>query len=216
MNSLKTTYNNQEIILNINQKFNRLTIKDLFMFEGRAYCKCECECGTILEKVRVRSLLSGNTKSCGCLNRELTIQRNSKHNEIQNKQKSRLYKIWADMRRRCSSDNRKDSKNYKDKGIKVCDEWNDFSNFKTWALSNGYQDDLTIERLDNSKNYCPENCCWISKSEQSKNRSTNHYITFNNETKTLTDWSRETGINRTTIYSRLRKGWSIERTLTTK
>ena len=97
------------------------------------------------------------------------------------------------------------------------DNWEkDFMSFYNWAYENGYEDNLTIERIDNDKNYCPENCCWISKSEQSKNRSTNHYITFNNETKTLTDWSRETGINRTTIYSRLRKGWSIERTLTTK
>lgn len=208
-------YNKEEITLNKNQKINRLTIDDLFKIDGRVYCKCICECGNIIESVRARSLLSGNTKSCGCLNKELQNERNQKHNDAHRDQKSRLYKIWVDMKRRCNNPKRKDAKNYLERGIKVCEEWDDFLNFKEWALNNGYCDDLTIERKDNNEDYCPQNCCWIPKSEQSKNRTTNHYITYNNKTQTLTEWAKELNINRSTLSNRLRNGWSIEKAFTT-
>lgn len=86
--------------------------------------------------------------------------------------------------------------------------------FRMWALNHGYNDDLTIERKDNDLGYSPENCCWILKSEQSKNRTTNHYLTFHGETKTVSEWSRITGIHRTTITYRLQRGWSVEDALT--
>ena len=215
MNEKTITYNGKKNNIKIGNKYNRLEILDLFMEKGKLYAKCKCDCNTIVDKVCVTSLLSENTKSCGCLNKELTIKRNLKHGEKTRGTKNRLYNIWADMRKRCNNQNRKDAKNYLQKGIKVCEEWNDFSNFKKWAIKNGYNDNLTIERIDNSKNYCPENCKWISRSEQSKNRTTNHYITFNNQTKTLTDWAKEIGINRTTLNARLKRGWSIEKALTT-
>ena len=139
----------------------------------------------------------------------LTKQRNEKHG----KSKNRLYKIWVEMRRRCNNPNRKESKNYYSKGISICNEWNDFLLFEDWALNNGYKENLTIERIDYNGNYTPENCTWIKKEEQSKNRSSNHYITFNGKTQTLSDWSRELGIKRTTLTSRLRKGWPIEKAL---
>lgn len=97
------------------------------------------------------------------------------------------------------------------KGIKVCEEWDDYSSFYDWAIANGYNDNLTLERIDNNKNYEPNNCKWIPKSEQSKNRTSNHYITYNNQTKTLTDWAKEFGIKRTTLSNRIRKGWPIEK-----
>lgn len=201
--------------VNIGDKINRLEILDLFYEKYTLCCKCKCECGQIVNKIVLRSLFSGNTKSCGCLNNENLLKRNLKHGDGHRNNKTRLYKIWVDMKRRCNNPNRKGSKNYCDKGILVCEEWNEFINFKQWAISNGYDDTLTIERKDNNKNYCPENCCWISKSEQSKNRSTNHYITFNGETKTLSDWALTIGINRLTLQSRLKRGWTIEKALTT-
>lgn len=215
MDSKTFTYKGNEITVHINDKFNRLTVKDLFYYNGKLYCTCECECGTIIQKILVRNLLSGNTKSCGCLNRDLTIERNFKHGYKTRNSHNRLYNIWNDMNRRCTNPNRKGAKDYVNKGIKVCEDWKDFSNFNKWALENGYSDELTIERKDNSKGYNPENCIWISKEEQSKNRTTNHYITFNNETKTLTDWAKKMNINRTTLTSRLKRGWSIEKALTT-
>lgn len=208
-------YNGNKTEISIGDKINRLKILDLFYKNHILCCKCECECGKIVEKIVVRNLFEGNTKSCGCLNRELTIERNFKHGDGGRNKKTRLYKIWVDMRRRCNNPNRKDADNYYNKNIKVCEKWSDFNNFKKWALENGYNDNLTIERKDNNENYCPENCSWIEKSEQSKNRTSNHYITYKNETKTLSDWSLTLGISRTTIQSRLRRGWSIEKTFET-
>lgn len=119
------------------------------------------------------------------------------------------------MRRRCSNLNRGDAKNYSSKGIQVCEEWQSFPVFKEWALTHGYADDLTIERKDNNEGYNPQNCCWIPKSEQSKNRTTNHYITYNNQTMTLTDWSKTLGVNRLTLSARLSRGWTVEKAFTT-
>lgn len=208
-------FKGHNITIKVNQRYNRLKIDDLFVLEGRLYGKCICDCGSVVEKVLVRSLLTGNTKSCGCLNKELFIDRNYKHGGSIRENKQRLYNIWVDMRRRCNNPNRKGSENYNKKGIRVCEEWNDFSVFKKWALENGYEADLTIERKNNLIGYNPENCCWVLKSEQSKNRDSNHYITFGEETKTLTEWARTTGIKRTTIASRLSRGWTVEKALTT-
>ena len=216
MECISITYKSEKRIIKVNDKFNRLKILDIYKIDNNYYAKCECSCGVIIEKILIRSLLSENTKSCGCLNKELRYSRNFKHGDSFRNNRSRLYCIWQDMKRRCYSQDRKDSKNYFLKGIKVCDEWLDFINFKEWALSNGYNDKLTIERKDNSKNYCPENCLWVEKSYQSKNRTSNHYITYNGETKTLSDWAKELNINRLTLSSRLSRGWSIEKAFNTK
>jgi hypothetical protein len=214
MEQISFKYNGNIVTVKVNDKFNRLTILEIF--KDKYVCaKCKCDCGTIIERIVLRSLLSGNTKSCGCLNKELREQRNYKHGDGTRTGKTRLYKIWQDMKRRCYSETRGDAKNYYDKGITVCAEWQLFQNFKNWAINNGYTEELTIERKDNNKGYCPENCCWIKKSEQSKNRTSNHYITYNNKTMTLTDWSKYLGIKRTTLSSRLRRGWTVEQAFTT-
>ena len=216
MNEISCTYQGEKIKIKINDKFNRLRVIDIFKDKYKYYAKCECDCGKVIDKIVLRSLLSENTKSCGCLNSELTIQRNLKHGmKTREKGASRLYGIWSDMRRRCNNVNRKNANNYALKGIKVCQEWDNFSNFYHWSINNGYNEALTLERKDNSLGYNPDNCCWISKSEQAKNRTTNHYITYNGETKTLTDWAKTLDINRTTLQSRLRRGWTIEQAFST-
>lgn len=128
---------------------------------------------------------------------------------------TRLYRIWSSMKTRCNNPNRAHYKNYGARGIKVCEEWNDFSCFKKWALSNGYSDTLTLDRINNDKGYYPDNCRWITMQEQSNNRRTNHLVTYKGQTKTVVQWSTELGINRYTLFKRLQHNWSVEKALST-
>lgn len=136
--------------------------------------------------------------------------------EIENKnRRKRIYSSWRNMRRRCY--NVKDEKysRYGERGIKVCNEWNDFESFLNWTLNNGYKDGFVLSRIDINKDYYPENCCWVAKNKLHNNKSTNHFITFNEETHTLQEWSSITGLDRRTIAKRIDKyRWSIEDALT--
>lgn len=134
--------------------------------------------------------------------------------EIKNK---RLFICWWGMKGRCDNAKRKDAKYYHDKGITYCSEWANYENFQEWALNNGYADNLTLDRKDNTKSYCPQNCRWITIQEQQKNRTFCHYFTYNGETKTLNEWARIYGINRSTLHDRIFKlGYSFEESLTPK
>lgn len=129
---------------------------------------------------------------------------------------TRLYATWRGMLSRC--DNREDKyfKDYGRRGIAVCSEWKDFENFYTWAIANGYDDSLTIERIDNDKGYSPDNCRWATAKEQSNNRRSNHLLTHRGKIQTLKQWSDELGINYQTLQSRIHaSGWPIEKALTT-
>lgn len=115
-----------------------------------------------------------------------------------------LYNTWRNIKTRCYNSKCSDYKDYGLRGITVCDEWkNNFVEFFYWALKNGWEKGLTIERLNNDKGYSPDNCKWISMKEQSKNRRTNRQITYNGQTHTLAEWSRITGIARKTLEMRL-------------
>lgn len=205
--------NGNVLMLACGQTFGRLTIVEMYKENGRVYCDCKCSCGILAKHIRASSLIYKNTKSCGCLNQELRIARNLKHGCAYRNRKSRLYEIWDGMHKRCDNPNTKSAKHYYEKGIHYCEEWNNFKPFQDWALANGYADNLTLERIDNTKDYSPENCIWISFSEQSKNRTSNHYITYQNETHTLTEWSKILGLKRSTIYSRLRRNLPIDEVL---
>ena len=130
---------------------------------------------------------------------------------------SRLYRIYNHMKDRCYRPNDKRYRDYGGRGIVICEEWkNDYLEFKNWALANGYRDDLTIDRINNDGNYCPQNCRWVDRFVQGNNTRNNHLLTFNGETKTLSQWSRESGLKITTIYMRIYQyGWTIEEALTT-
>lgn len=123
-------------------------------------CCCSCGAERIISSA---SLQSSNTKSCGCLHREQSALRKLKHGGFG----TRLYRIWFDMRRRCRNPQRKAFPRYGGRGIKVCKAWQTFEAFRDWALKHGYQDDLTIDRINNDGNYTPSNCRWISLSENS-------------------------------------------------
>lgn len=130
--------------------------------------------------------------------------------------KTRLFKIWDNMIQRCTNKNYQRYKDYGGRGIEVCKEWKEYTTFRDWAKSHGYSDSLTIDRIDNSKGYNPENCRWVSYREQNNNQRTNYLITYQGDTRTLAEWSRELKICYETLKGRLRKHhWSVERAFST-
>lgn len=172
---------------------------------------CKCDCGK--ESVVIEEqLLSGRTKSCGCLRYERLRESNIKHGESG----TELYHRWLNMRNRCNNPKCERYANYGGRGIKVCKEWDDFSNFKSWALSHGYHKELTIDRINVDGNYCPENCRWVDNTVQMNNTSRNHYLTYNGETHSLAEWARIVGIKYTVLRARInRSKWDVEKALFT-
>ena len=198
------------------QQFGRLTvIKRVENDKNRGtQWLCQCNCQNKTKKIiRGSSLRNGQTQSCGCLHTEMLVNRNKTHNLS----KSRLYKILYAMKNRCYYPKDKCYNCYGGRGITVCDEWlHDFQAFYDWAMAHGYNESLTIDRIDTNGNYEPSNCRWITNKEQQYNKSNNHLITYNGETKTAKQWSIELGIEYGTLLSRLnRSHWSIEKAFTT-
>lgn len=175
---------------------------------------CKCDCGN--EVVRATSeLKKRNNHSCGCLGKEHLTDM-AKANITHGMSKSRLYGCYKGMMSRCYRQSDIHYKAYGGRGITVCDEWkNDSKAFIDWALTNGYSDDLTIERIDVNGNYEPSNCTWIPMSEQYDNKRQNVMIEWNGERHNATYWSRVFGIPATTIRWRYKHGWSIERIFAT-
>lgn len=169
---------------------------------------CECNCENHTRKIiRHSSLTSGNSKSCGCLSSEEASKRVSTHRMSG----SRLHNIWKSMKERCYNSNHSQYKDYGGRGISICEEWkNDFMSFYNWATNNGYADNLTIDRTNNNGNYCPENCKWSTRKEQGNNQRTNHLLTYNNKTQTISQWADEVGINVRTLRTRISRGWSVQ------
>jgi hypothetical protein len=130
---------------------------------------------------------------------------------------TRLYETFVNMKTRCYNSNNSRYKLYGGRGIKICDEWlKDFNTFYEWAIDHGYNDTLTIDRIDPDGDYEPSNCRWVTWQTQQNNRRNNHRISFNGQNHTLAEWSRITGINYGTLVARIsRRGWSVERALTT-
>lgn len=190
------------------KKFGMLTAISIDHKKGsRVYWNCICDCGgkRIVSNDHLRKL---ENTDCGCTRRH---KANWKKHGMCN---SRLYGIWSLMKERCFNPKRKEYKNYGGRGITVCQEWLDSKSFIEWALNNGYSNELTLDRINNNGDYCPDNCRWISKAEQMNNRRNNHIIVFNNQAKTLTQWAKEYGFTYAQLYKRLKLGWSFEKSIT--
>lgn len=170
-----------------NDVFERLTvIKAYSKRQGnRFFSLCRCICGTEKE-INNNHLLSGQCKSCGCLQREIAKKNDS--NKSHGQSYTRLYRIWLDLVKRGIG--KVNKKYYADKNITICKEWLSFPNFFEWSKNNGYKDNLTIDRINNDKGYYPENCRWTTPREQANNRSTNRLICYKNRTETLANWAR--------------------------
>lgn len=123
---------------------------------------------------------------------------------------TRLYKIWIGMLRRCNNPNDDSYFRYGGRGITVCSEWSDFMTFKKWAMSNGYSDTLTIERINNNGNYEPTNCKWASMLVQSNNTRRNVYLDHDGKHLSIAQWARELGVSRQMLWIRYKRGWSTE------
>lgn len=122
--------------------------------------------------------------------------------------KERLYRIWKNMRRRCNNTKSDYYENYGGRGIRVCSQWDDYFTFRKWAISNGYKNDLTIDRINNDGNYTPSNCKWSTRKQQSNNTRSNVVITYKGVTKTASEWAEHLGLSKAAIYHRIERNWN--------
>lgn len=193
----------------VGQQFGRLTV--ISETDERTKCGevkylCSCDCGNT-KVISGTTLRNGKTRSCGCLSAEATSKRAKTHGLT----KTRLFRIWAGIHDRCYNPNRREYECYGGRGIRMCDEWKDnFQAFYDWSMSNGYSDNLSIDRQDNDGNYEPSNCRWTTRKVQSDNTRQTVHITVNGETKNIGEWAETIGAARSTISRHNRLGDVVE------
>ena len=183
------------------QRFGKLVAEKRYYDAERkiTFWRCKCDCGAEA-MVRANSLKHGRTKSCGCLRRDSNNTKKTTHGLS----KTRIYNTWHAMKGRCKLESNANYPRYGGRGISVCKEWNDsFDEFYKWAMANGYQDGLSLDRIDNNGNYCPSNCRWVTRDVQNNNREVSRNITYNGETKNLAEWCREFGLPYLRIWERI-------------
>lgn len=166
--------------------------------KGMTYWLCKCDCGNT-KIVRGTHLQAGKIKSCGCLVRETSRETLSTHRLS----KTRLYRVYCGIKARCYNPKNECYRIYGGRGITMCEEWkNNFLSFYNWAINNGHREDLSIDRINNDGNYEPNNCRWATPKEQSNNTRRCIYVTYNNETHTITEWGRILNIDADTLLTR--------------
>lgn len=202
------------------QKFGKLEVIE---YTGKTTQKghnaiwlCKCDCGKHIE-VRGTNLTSSRRpqKSCGCDVSERLSLCNTKHGGIHD----RLYQVWMGMRRRCRDKKLKGYHRYGGRGIRVCDEWQNYDVFREWALNNGYDENAdfqkcTLDRIDVNGNYEPKNCRFVDIKTQENNRRNNVMIEYNGKTQSIKMWAEELQIKYGLLRDRLSHGWDFERAIT--
>lgn len=197
----------QGIVDLTDKTFGRLTVirKEGSDNNRKALWLCECSCGNTII-VNTERLHNGKTQSCGCYKADILRSRLTTHGMSN----SKLYNVWHTMIQRCENPKDKQFKNYGERGIAVCKEWHDSELFMDWALNNGYEEGLTIDRINVNEGYSPSNCRWITQKEQNNNTRRNIIINYNNKTQTLSQWCDELEFKYSLAYNRFKKGKSPE------
>ena len=200
----------------IGQRFGRLTVVGF----GEATTKsgahfvtwnCKCDCGEMVYGKIPKNVKSGEVRSCGCLKAEQNAHNLADHRRTHGKTETRLYGIWGKMKRRCENKNNSAYGRYGGRGIKVCDEWHDFQAFYDWAMENGYQDNLTIERIDINRGYEPSNCTWITLGKQTWNKSDTIKVNIDGEIVPLKEACRRLDLPYKAVHLRItRYGMALD------
>ena len=189
------------------QRFGRLVVSMLVKSENyNRIWRCTCDCGNVCEATTTH-LRKGCTRSCGCLMLEKSVSANLTHGMT----KSRTYNTWANMLQRCINPTSTSYINYGKRGISVCNRWHSFIKFLEDMGERPVG--MSLDRIDSQGNYEPSNCKWATRKEQANNTRSNCCIEYNGEVKTVSQWADAANIKYSTLYSRLIKGWSIEKAL---
>lgn len=181
----------------LGEKFGKLTVIEQSQngIRGRFMWKCLCDCGRTTVRDGYTLIRNGNKQNCGCYK----IKHGGSYDL--------LYNLWGNILYRCNTASFYAYENYGGRGIKVCEEWLDYNNFKEWALKNNYKCGLTIDRIDVNGNYEPDNCRWANRFVQANNRRNTRYLTVNNITKTYGEWAKISNINIGVISFRVKAKW---------
>lgn len=182
---------------------------------GKTYWNCVCDCGNKCV-VYANKLKSGETKSCGCIRKERLRNMTKTHGQRQ----TRIYGIYTNMKSRCNNKNMSEYHCYGGRGIKICEEWSGesgFENFYRWSMANGYNETLSIDRIDNNKDYSPENCRWATRIQQARNKNNNHKVLCNGKEYCISELLEIAKVKSPeTIKRRLLYGWTVEEAINTK
>lgn len=172
----------------------------------------ECDCVLKTRKqLALNNVKTGKTKSCGCETKRIVTIKHGMSG-------TRLHRIWTNMHYRCYNKKCRRYKDYGGMNIQIHNEWlgtNGFQNFYNWSMKNGYQDNLTIDRINNNFGYSPDNCKWSTNLEQQRRKRNNVLLTFNGKTQTISQWAEESELSNTILYSRHKRGWNDNQILTT-
>lgn len=201
----------------VGERYDRIVVlsraEDYVTPTGKHYSQwlCKCDCGNT-------TLVLGDnlkrTHSCGCKSVEAAAavgKMNYRHGGAANGKKERLYRIWDGIKKRCYNPKTDSFPRYGGRGITMCEEWeNDYAVFKDWALSHGYRDDLSIDRIDSDGDYCPDNCRWATNKEQQNNLSSNRWIDLHGQKLTVAQFSERYGVPHYLILHRLNSGFSAD------
>jgi len=190
------------------ERYGRLTVDHLYCRGGngkKLLWACICDCGNVVNVSRDK-LVSGHTTSCGCFHKDEVSKRVIKHGMSN----TRLFWCWQHMINRCENPKDKNYNHYGGRGITVCEEWHDSSTFINWALNNGYEKKLTIDRIDVNGNYEPSNCRWVDYKTQDRNKRNNIFITYEGETHCLSEWCEIKGLPYDRTQRRYYKGYPLD------